>query len=188
MAISGYRGQQTQAVCGGSNVRDPLHTIGLPKGYSIPIGFNAKKDNCVLPTSVNWTLQEFGKVLRTLASYHSRCIISHHIISYNPYTMLPSLTLYCIMVHQEVSYWQDRNDAFMNYFDSRGDHNRSSSRGFPADVIPSIVIPYEDMQTNTEQAFRVREYCAYMMDGFLTMYSLDCFVFRNVSCQSHTDE
>ena len=61
------------------------------------------------------------------------------------------------MIHQEVSHWQDRNDAFMKYFESRNDHNRSLSRGFPSDaMIPSIVIPYEDMQMNAETAFRVR--------------------------------
>ena len=68
MAISGYRVQQTLAVCGGSNVRDTLHTMGAPKGYSLPIGFHAKKDNCVLPTTVNWTMQEFGKVFHAFSS------------------------------------------------------------------------------------------------------------------------
>ena len=62
MAISGYRGQQTQAVCGGSNIRDALHTMGIPKGYSMPMGFSSTKDPCVLPSTVNWTMQEFGKV------------------------------------------------------------------------------------------------------------------------------
>ena len=68
MAISGYRGQQTQAVCGGSNVRDTLHIMDLPKGSTLPIGFHSKKDNCVLPTTVNWTMQEFGKVFHAFSS------------------------------------------------------------------------------------------------------------------------
>ena len=72
--------------------------------------------------------------------------ISHHIIHYS----------HRITARQKVSYWQDRNDAFMKYFESSHGPNRSSSIGFPADNIPSIVIPYEDMQTNAEKAFRVR--------------------------------